>query len=119
MSFLTEALENTTIFGYFLGLSILVLFHLIHRAIFDPLSQIPGPFLAKFSSLWVVLQCRQAKRSISILGQHQMHGEFVRIAPNHISISNKPALEIIYGHNPSTQKAISKCCFFCQESQRI
>jgi benzoate 4-monooxygenase len=35
---------------------------------------------------------------MTVLQQHEKYGAFVRIAPNHISISDRTALETIYGH---------------------
>jgi hypothetical protein len=75
-----------------------------HRALFGELSHIPGPFLAKFSSLWIILQCRFAKRSESVLQEHRRHGTIIRIAPNHISFSSRLALETIYGHKSGFTK---------------
>jgi benzoate 4-monooxygenase len=35
---------------------------------------------------------------MTLLQQHEKYGSFVRIAPNHVSISDRSALETIYGH---------------------
>lgn len=35
---------------------------------------------------------------MTVRQQHEKYGTFVRIAPNHISISDRSALETIYGH---------------------
>ncbi|KAJ5861995.1 cytochrome P450 [Penicillium solitum] len=81
-----------------------ILLHIIYNVWFGPLAHIPGPFLAKVSSLWIVFQCRYTRRSETLLKQHQKYGNFVRVAPNHISISDPSALEAIYGHKSGFNK---------------
>lgn len=120
MSFITAALENISPVVCILVILVLVsvprssnqfemLYNIFsflskiiadgcYHALFGALSHIPGPFLAKFSSLWIILQCRFARRSESVLQQHRRHGNVVRIAPNNISFASRLALETIYGH---------------------
>lgn len=81
-----------------------ILLHIIYNVWFGPLAHIPGPFLAKVSSLWIVFQCRYTRRSETLHKQHQKYGNFVRVAPNHISISDPSALEAIYGHKSGFNK---------------
>ncbi|KAJ5299697.1 cytochrome P450 [Penicillium atrosanguineum] len=101
---LTGILENISPGICLSVLFILIICHGLYISLLGPLSHIPGPLLGKFSSLWIVLQCRFAKRSESVLKQHKKHGKFVRIAPNHVSISTREALETIYGHNSGFAK---------------
>lgn len=62
------------------------------------LSDIPGPFAAKFSNLWLLLQARQGKRYKSVDETHKKYGRFVRIQPDHISIADEAAIPLVYGH---------------------
>ena len=62
------------------------------------LQSIPGPFLAKFSNLWLLYQARLARRSISVDQAHKQYGTMVRIAPNHVSIASDAAILEVYGH---------------------
>ena len=64
----------------------------------SPIAKFPGPFLAKFSTMWLVWQCRMTRRSRAVLQLHRKYGDFVRIAPNHISIADPAALHEVYGH---------------------
>lgn len=64
----------------------------------------PGPLSAKFSTIWIATQCRKGKRSKAVLDQHKKHGDFVRIAPNHISIADPDAVQEIYGHKSGFTK---------------
>jgi len=59
---------------------------------------IPGPFAAKFSSLWLLLQARQGKRYLSVNAAHKKYGKLVRIQPDHVSIADDSAIQEIYGH---------------------
>lgn len=93
----------------------------------DPhgLRSFPGPRLARFSDLWLGRVAKHGHRSQVV---HQMHekygklrhftfrssrtvcnisttGTFVRIAPNHISISDPVALQIVYAHGNGSLKS--------------
>ncbi|KAJ2897239.1 FAD linked oxidase domain containing protein [Zalerion maritima] len=81
-----------------LSLLFLLFVQVVRRTLLTPLRSIPGPFLAKISSLWLVSQCRRVRRSEAVIQQHRKYGDFVRIAPNHISIASPQALKEIYGH---------------------
>ncbi|KAJ6194680.1 cytochrome P450, partial [Bipolaris maydis] len=65
----------------------------------------PGPFWARYSPIWLVLQCRRARRSVAVMQQHKIHGDFVLIAPNHVSINNLEAVNTIYGHKSGFVKS--------------
>jgi benzoate 4-monooxygenase len=62
------------------------------------LKSIPGPFAAKFSNLWLLLQARQGKRYLSVNEAHKKYGKLVRIQPDHVSIADESAIPIVYGH---------------------
>ncbi|KAG8937897.1 hypothetical protein FRC00_010612 [Tulasnella sp. 408] len=67
-------------------------------------SGIPGPFLAQLSDSWLARQAASGKRSEAVHEEHKKYGSFVRIAPNHISISDPEALQVIYAHGNGTLK---------------
>jgi len=62
------------------------------------LKVIPGPFAAKFSNLWLLLQARQGKRYQAVHDAHAKYGKLVRIQPNHVSIADESAIPSVYGH---------------------
>ncbi|KAE8416806.1 cytochrome P450 [Aspergillus pseudocaelatus] len=62
------------------------------------LRDIPGPFIAAFSRIWLILQVRQGRRSLVVNDLHRRHGRIVRLAPNHISVADESAIQAIYGH---------------------
>lgn len=62
------------------------------------LRDIPGPFIAGFSRIWLIRQVRQGQRSLVVHDLHRRHGRVVRLAPNHISVADESAIQAIYGH---------------------
>jgi len=94
----------------------------------DPhgLRSFPGPCLARFSDLWLGRVAQQGHRSEVVHQMHEKYGEldkvvtfaspfftprfpppgtFVRIAPNHLSISDPAALQIVYAHGNGSLKS--------------
>jgi benzoate 4-monooxygenase len=59
---------------------------------------IPAPFPAAFSNLWLMYQCRRGRRYQAVDDAHKRLGPVVRIQPNHVSIADPDAIQIIYGH---------------------
>jgi hypothetical protein len=62
------------------GLIILVL----HRSFFHPLRNIPGPFLASISSLWMAKQAYGNSFHRTNIALHEKHGKLVRTGPNEV-----------------------------------
>lgn len=65
----------------------------------------PGPFLAKFTNLWLGRIAALGHRSEVVHGMHEKYGTFVRLAPNHLSISDPDALQIVYAHGNGSLKS--------------
>ncbi|KAF4120851.1 benzoate 4-monooxygenase [Geosmithia morbida] len=76
-------------------------FLVTHKA----LRGIPGPLLARFSNLWLLMTARRGKRYLLVDEAHKKHGRVMRIQPNHISINDDKAISIIYGHGNGFLKA--------------
>ncbi|KAG5637677.1 hypothetical protein H0H81_003645 [Sphagnurus paluster] len=66
---------------------------------------IPGPFLAKFTDAWLGLVAKNGHRSEVVHEMHQKYGPLVRLAPNHISIADPDALNIVYAHGNGALKS--------------
>ncbi|KZT71867.1 cytochrome P450 [Daedalea quercina L-15889] len=73
----------------------------------DPyrINSYPGPFLAKISDAWLGWVAAQGHRSEVVHEMHKKYGKFVRIAPNHVSIADPDALQIVYAHGNGTLKS--------------
>ncbi|KAF8319191.1 cytochrome P450 monooxygenase pc-bph [Cantharellus anzutake] len=66
---------------------------------------IPGPWIAKLSDIWLSRKAALGDRSGRIHKLHQKYGKVVRIAPNHISIADPEALQIVYAHGNGSLKS--------------
>ncbi|EED13059.1 cytochrome P450, putative [Talaromyces stipitatus ATCC 10500] len=76
----------------------------IHRIIFHPLSRVPGPFLAKFTTLYSAYHAWKGDIHLDIYRCHQKYGDYVRYAPNRVLINNLSAMYDIYGHGSKVKK---------------
>ncbi|KAF4863607.1 Pisatin demethylase [Colletotrichum siamense] len=75
-----------------------VFLYRIISAVRDPLRHIPGPFLARFTRLWLFRQYCRADYEKTDRKLHDKYGPVVRIAPGQYSIDSLDAAKIIYGH---------------------
>ncbi|KAH7920155.1 cytochrome P450 [Leucogyrophana mollusca] len=66
---------------------------------------IPGPLLARFSDVWLGWVSSQGHRSDVVHELHNRYGAFVRIAPNHVSIADPDALQVVYAHGNGCLKS--------------
>lgn len=62
------------------------------------LKDIPAPFPAQFSNLWLLFVCRRGDRYLTVDEVHKKLGPVVRIQPNHVSVADDEAINVIYGH---------------------
>ncbi|CAE6533055.1 unnamed protein product [Rhizoctonia solani] len=65
---------------------------------------IAGPKLAALSNVWLAYVASRGDRSQAVHELHQKYGTIVRIAPNHVSVADPKALEVIYAHGNGTLK---------------
>lgn len=68
----------------------------IYQAYATPLRSVPGPFLAKFTRLWLAKAIASRKFDKINIELHRKYGPVVRIAPNEYSINDPDAANIIY-----------------------
>ena len=66
---------------------------------------IPAPFPAAFTNLWLLYQCRRGRRYLAVDNAHKKYGPLVRIQPDHVSVADPEAIPIIYGHGNGFLKA--------------
>ncbi|QRW23951.1 cytochrome P450 family protein [Rhizoctonia solani] len=64
-----------------------------------------GPLLASLSGWWMSYTCLTKDQNEHIRQLHQKYGTFVRIGPNHISISDPDAMEAVYAHGSGLLKS--------------
>ncbi|KAL7931899.1 cytochrome P450 [Trichoderma chlorosporum] len=66
---------------------------------YAPLRRFAAPFPAQFSNLWLLSVCRRGNRYETVDKLHKKLGKFVRIQPNHVSIADDKAINLVYGHS--------------------
>ncbi|KAJ5619161.1 hypothetical protein N7510_003145 [Penicillium lagena] len=69
----------------------------VGKALFGPLRSLPGPFSARFTSLWYFNRVRRGQFEHDNIRLHEEYGPIVRVAPNHYSISDLSAVRTVYG----------------------
>lgn len=74
------------------------------RIILDPLRDIPGPLLARFSRLWYLFAIYKGNFEFINIELYKKYGPIVRIAPNEYSINDYEAAKAIYGHGTAFVK---------------
>ena len=77
----------------------LILLVVVYRIYFHSLSHIPGPLVARISSLWLYRLSYYGIEASTIDGLHKQYGPVVRIAPNEVDISDGALLNTIYVKN--------------------
>jgi hypothetical protein len=74
---------------------------------------IPGPTLAKYTSLWKLRDVWKGDSHNTSIKLHKKYGKLVRIGPKHISVGDPKAIPVIYGLNKGftkVKKDLSLCC---------
>ncbi|KAL3481254.1 cytochrome P450 [Aspergillus californicus] len=70
-----------------------VLLRVLYRKYGTSIRDIPGPFVASFSSLWRVYHVCKGHLEEEVIKLHKEHGHFVRIADNEVSVSHPDAVK--------------------------
>lgn len=83
----------TLIAGF--GLSVLVVSHVV-AYLRSPLKDIPGPFLAKLTNMWRLIDHYKATQISTQRRLHEELGPAVRIGPNVVSLSDPTLLKTVY-----------------------
>ena len=81
-----------------LVLGVFVVAWLVSRS---PLNSIPGPFLAKFSDIWRLIDVWKGRSDVTQRRLHERYGSAVRLGPNCVSLSDPSIIKTIYSsRNP-------------------
>ncbi len=87
------------------GLLTYALLVVVYRIYFHPLSEYPGPLLAKITSLYAAYHGYAGDIHLNVLACHLRYGNFVRYGPNRLSIFTSTGTHEIYGHKSNVKKA--------------
>ncbi|KAJ1300345.1 hypothetical protein OPQ81_005166 [Rhizoctonia solani] len=72
---------------------------------YDYRHRFSGPWLAGFTGWWMSYAALAGDHSEIVRKQHEKYGTFVRLGPNHISVSDPDALEAVYAHGSGLLKS--------------
>ena len=86
-------------------LPILLISALVYRAFFSHLSNVPGPWPCRFTSLWIWYHSYLGHEASLITALHAQYGPIVRIGPSSVVISDGAALNAIYNERGGFRKA--------------
>ncbi|KAG2414635.1 hypothetical protein HFD88_003826 [Aspergillus terreus] len=70
---------------------------LVYRLFLHPLRRFPGPFGARISGFWMPMNIRYQPPYQLLEDLHRKYGDFVRIGPSDISVTNPKAITAIHG----------------------
>ncbi|PWN22638.1 cytochrome P450 [Microstroma glucosiphilum] len=106
-SYLSQAVQWATASAQHSLAALVALFaiYVVYVLSASPHASLPGPFLARFTDLWMARQAMRGDRSLVIHEEHKKHGTFVRLGPTHVSIADPTALNSVYGHSTGTTKS--------------
>ncbi|EME44888.1 hypothetical protein DOTSEDRAFT_169930, partial [Dothistroma septosporum NZE10] len=93
----------------FAAVAVLAAAFLVHRIrIYARLRNVPGPFLASMTDLWMVSKVWRGGHYHEIVYElHQKYGQVVRFGPNRVSFADPETIHQIYGTHPVFPKAPS------------
>lgn len=87
----------------------LLLIVTIRRCVYNiyshPLSQFPGPLLARTSRAWYIRATWRGTLHFDVKELHDRYGSFVRIAPDELAFIDSSAWKDIYGHGTKSRQA--------------
>lgn len=85
-----------------------VLGWIVYCRVFHTLADVPGPFLASISRLWIGASVSGGRADQVQRALHQKHGPLVRIAHNEVSVADPAAIKTIY----SVKSGFTKTDFY-------
>lgn len=77
----------------------------IVQYICSPLRHIPGPWLAKITTIPLFIQSFNGDRAKWILQQHHYHGPVIQISPNKVCVASDEGIKAIYSNKAKKSSA--------------
>ena len=78
-------------------LAFALIYYLVKQYNTNGINRYPGPWLAKFSKLWLRLDVQTNQHQRHLYQLHRTHGDVVRVGPNNLSIASPDYVSLIYG----------------------
>ncbi|GLI77212.1 hypothetical protein PoHVEF18_005498 [Penicillium ochrochloron] len=92
--------------------AVYIVIRTIYRITLHPLAKYPGPKLGAISQLWFARSWYYGKYFQDIEELHKKYGDFVRTAPNELSIATAQSFNDIYGRVGRNQEVFVKSDFY-------
>ncbi|KAJ5781327.1 hypothetical protein N7457_006487 [Penicillium paradoxum] len=89
----------------FLLLGLAIAYYVVPYLQKSHLRDIPSAGYSAFTHFWLMLQCRQGHKFLTIDEAHKKYGKLVRISPTQVSVADDAAIQSIYGHGNGFLKA--------------
>ncbi|PQE27026.1 benzoate 4-monooxygenase cytochrome P450 protein [Rutstroemia sp. NJR-2017a BBW] len=97
------------------SLPIILVSYLLWKYFNSPLKKVPGPFLAKFSDLWRLIDVYEGRAELTHCMLHAKYGPAVRIGPNTVSLSEPELIPKIY----SSRSEFLKSNFYTVNDSKV
>lgn len=96
-----------------LGSMISILAYITYYGFLSPLSGIPGPFIARFTRLWLAYHGWKGDFHIVLTEIHEKYGTTVRVGPDEVLTLSPDAIKKIYGTRkpPKDDRVVNRQCF--------
>jgi hypothetical protein len=78
---------------------------ILYRLTLHPLAKYPGPFLAKFTDIYLAYYAYKGSRHLAFQNAHLKYGPYARLGPNLLSVNTATGLKTIYGFRSNVRKA--------------
>ena len=78
---------------------------LVYRIFYNPLNKIPGPYMAKVTKFAMSARNLKFDACKQLLKLHERHGQYVRIGPNDLSVTDPEAVQTVLGPQSKCTKA--------------
>ncbi|OOQ90429.1 putative P450 monooxygenase [Penicillium brasilianum] len=85
--------------------TVLLVLNYVLGALFNPLRDVKGPTLARYTRLWEAYKNWQGQLEHVTVALHKQYGPIVRLGPNRYSISDPTAIRTIYGTGSKFSKS--------------
>lgn len=77
----------------------------VYRLFLNPLNAIPGPYFARLTGFSNCFRNTQWDNYHQLRRLHQQYGDFIRIGPNHLSVTDPAGVQVLFGPQTKCSKS--------------
>ncbi|OIW25663.1 cytochrome P450 [Coniochaeta ligniaria NRRL 30616] len=106
MEFASCVTAKTAVAAITIALLTRVVWKVTSNVLFSPIpSSVPGPFIARLTTKWILLVDLSGSRARTVHELHKKYGPVVRLAPNELSFAALQAVKPVYGSGTTCIKS--------------